>query len=161
MVTSSLKLKCSESASWLLKKARSKFLPRATRANYWPPHHDGLTIRRLLPAALYCTASLHFTTSRFNIYPRMVNMSQESCMPSWKEFQQYSQPFTLMEAKLTSHTLHREEGSGHTATIKLSPWLKLDVTNQIRTLHRHMCCHKVAITSQCPQRMSGCHLTIS
>ena len=30
-----------------------------------------------------------------------------------------------------SHTLHREEGSGHTATIELSPQQKLDATNQI------------------------------
>ena len=37
---------------------------------------------------------------------------------------------------LTSHTLHREEGSGHAATIKMSPRQKRNVINQIRGLHR-------------------------
>ena len=37
---------------------------------------------------------------------------------------------------LTGHTLCREGGSVHAATIELSPWQKLDVTNQIRILHR-------------------------
>ena len=37
---------------------------------------------------------------------------------------------------LISLTSHREEGSCHAATIELSPWQKLDMTNQIRTLHR-------------------------
>ena len=37
---------------------------------------------------------------------------------------------------LASHTLHREDGSGHTATIELLPRQKLDVTNQICTLCR-------------------------
>ena len=37
---------------------------------------------------------------------------------------------------LTSHTLCREEGSGHTATIELSSQENLNVTNQIRTLRR-------------------------
>ena len=37
-------------------------------------------------------------------------------------------------ASLASHTLHREEGSGHTATIDLSPPKKLAVTNEIRAL---------------------------
>ena len=41
MVTSSLKLKCSENASWLLRIARSQILPGATRANYWRLYHRG------------------------------------------------------------------------------------------------------------------------
>ena len=32
------------------------------------------------------------------------------------------------------HPSQREEGSGHAATIKLSPRQKLDVTNQIHSL---------------------------
>ena len=40
-------------------------------------------------------------------------------------------------SSLTSHSLRREEGSGHAATIELLPQQKLDVTNQIRTLHRY------------------------
>ena len=34
------------------------------------------------------------------------------------------------------HPSQREEGSGHAATIELSPRQKLDVTNQIRALRR-------------------------
>ena len=41
-----------------------------------------------------------------------------------------------MYSSLASHTLCREEGSGHAATIELSPWQKLDVTNQNCTLRR-------------------------
>ena len=37
---------------------------------------------------------------------------------------------------LASHTLCREEEAGHTATIELSPWHKLDVTKQIHALRR-------------------------
>ena len=37
---------------------------------------------------------------------------------------------------LASHTLLREEGSGHAATIELSSQQKLTVTNEIRALHR-------------------------
>ena len=39
---------------------------------------------------------------------------------------------TALRASLASHTLRRErpEGSGHAATIELSPRQKLDVTNQ-------------------------------
>ena len=33
-------------------------------------------------------------------------------------------------------SLHREEGSGHTATIESLPWQKLAVTNEIRALQR-------------------------
>ena len=36
---------------------------------------------------------------------------------------------------LASHTLHRDDGFGHTATIELSPRQKL-VTNEINTLHK-------------------------
>ena len=43
---------------------------------------------------------------------------------------------TCMYSSLASHTLCREEGSGHAATIELLLRQKLDVTNQIRTLHR-------------------------
>ena len=45
---------------------------------------------------------------------------------------------TVAETKEeVSHTLCRgEEGSGHTVTIGLSPWQKLDVTNQIHILRR-------------------------
>ena len=39
---------------------------------------------------------------------------------------------TYSLTSLASHTLCREEGSGHAATIELSPRQKLDVTNQIR-----------------------------
>ena len=35
---------------------------------------------------------------------------------------------------LASHTLHREEGSEHAATIELSPQQKLAVTNEIHAL---------------------------
>ena len=41
-----------------------------------------------------------------------------------------------MYSSLASHTLCREEGSGHTAIIELSPQQKLGVTNQIRTVCR-------------------------
>ena len=37
---------------------------------------------------------------------------------------------TSMYSSLTSHTLCREEGSGHAATIELSPRQKLDVTKR-------------------------------
>ena len=54
---------------------------------------------------------------------------------------------TWVQFSLTSHTLHREEGSGHTATIELSPWQKLAATNEIRTLcklhHGVQFCHNV------------------
>ena len=41
----------------------------------------------------------------------------------------------LDETSLASHTLHREEGFGHAATIELLPW-KLPVTNEICALRR-------------------------
>ena len=41
MVTSSLKVKCREITSWLLKIARQKILPRATHENYGQLHHWG------------------------------------------------------------------------------------------------------------------------
>ena len=37
---------------------------------------------------------------------------------------------------LASHTLCREEGSGHAASIELSPRQKLDMTNQIHAVRR-------------------------
>ena len=37
----------------------------------------------------------------------------------------------VMYESLASHALCSEEGFGHTATIKLSPWQKLDMTNQL------------------------------
>ena len=54
------------------------------------------------------------------------------CLDNWWKGQQ-----SITLSSLASHTLHRaEEESGHTATIKLSPWQKLDVTNQICALRR-------------------------
>ena len=50
-----------------------------------------------------------------------------------------------------NHTLHREEGCGHTATIELLPCQKLAVTNQIVD---RICCRGVNITS-CVQQMSA------
>ena len=41
-----------------------------------------------------------------------------------------------MYPSLASHTLRREEGSGHAATIDLSLWQKLDATNQICALRK-------------------------
>ena len=50
---------------------------------------------------------------------------------------------------LASHTLRRrEEGSGHAATIELSPRQKLVVTNQIRALRRSHPLSWSTITSQ-------------
>ena len=49
---------------------------------------------------------------------------------------------------LASRTLRREEGSGHAATIELSPQQKLDVTNQIRALRRSHPLSWSTITSQ-------------
>ena len=43
---------------------------------------------------------------------------------------------SIVYSCIASHTLFREEGSGHAATIELSPQQKLDVTNQIRDLCR-------------------------
>ena len=40
-----------------------------------------------------------------------------------------------MKTSLASHTLRRKEGSGYVATLELSPWQKLDVTNQVCALH--------------------------
>ena len=50
-----------------------------------------------------------------------------------------SQPYihiTISSCSLASHTLRREEGSCHAATIELSSRQKLDVTNQICALRR-------------------------
>ena len=50
-----------------------------------------------------------------------------------------SQPYihiTISSCSLASHTLRREEGSCHAATIELSSRQKLDVTNQIHALRR-------------------------
>ena len=47
----------------------------------------------------------------------------------------------LQEHSLLSckpHPLQKEEGSGHAATIELSPRQELDVTNQIRTALRRL-----------------------
>ena len=44
-----------------------------------------------------------------------------------------------MYSCLTSHTLHREEGSGHAATIKFVPWQKLDVTRPTLFVGRIRC----------------------
>ena len=55
---------------------------------------------------------------------------------------------TACTHSLASHTLHREEGSGHAATIELSPWQKLDVTNQIRALCRLHPLSRSTFTSQ-------------
>ena len=49
---------------------------------------------------------------------------------------------------LASHTLHREEGSGHVATFELLPQQKLAVTNEIRTLCRSHPLSWISITSQ-------------
>ena len=52
-------------------------------------------------------------------------------------------------SSLASHTLRRrEEGSGHAATIELSPRQKLVVTNQIRALCRSHSLSWSTITSQ-------------
>ena len=40
----------------------------------------------------------------------------------------------MVTVSLASHTLRREEGSGHAAILDLSPQQKLDVTNQICAL---------------------------
>ena len=40
------------------------------------------------------------------------------------------------DVSLKPHPLQREKVSGHTATIKLSPWQKLAVTNEICGLRR-------------------------
>ena len=50
-----------------------------------------------------------------------------------------------MFISLASQTLRREEGSGHVATLKLSPRQKLDVTNQIGALHSSHVCHVVQL----------------
>ena len=76
-----------------------------------------------------------------------------------------------MYSSLASHTLRREEGSGHTATIELSPQQKLDVTNQIHTVDR-IRCHGVQscrVLSRCltavfdncipRQQLDGCSVT--
>ena len=47
-----------------------------------------------------------------------------------------SHPSQWGSHSLTSYTLRREEGSGHAATIELSPRQKLDVTNQIHALRK-------------------------
>ena len=43
---------------------------------------------------------------------------------------------SIVYSCIGSHTLLREEGCGHAATIELSPQQKLDVTNQICGLRR-------------------------
>ena len=52
---------------------------------------------------------------------------------------------TCTLTSLTSHTLHRKR-VGHTATIELSPFQKLAVTNEIRTLRR---LHPLSRSSNC------------
>ena len=57
----------------------------------------------------------------------------------WAWVRGYSQSYihiTISSCSLASHTLRREEGSCHAATIELSSRQKLDVTNQIRALRR-------------------------
>ena len=49
---------------------------------------------------------------------------------------------------LASHTLCREDGSGHTVTNELLPRQKLDATNQIRALRRSHLLSWSTITSQ-------------
>ena len=75
----------------------------------------------------------------------------------------YPSPYLLnsrisgaIQYSLASHTLRmREEGSGHAATIELSPWQKLDVTNQIHALHRPHPLSRSTITSKRIERMSA------
>ena len=66
---------------------------------------------------------------------------------------------TLFSCSLASHTLHREKGSGHTATIELSSRQKLDVTNQIRTLCRSHPLSWSTITSRVQWMSASYYLT--
>ena len=43
---------------------------------------------------------------------------------------------SIVYSRIANHTLLREEGSCHAATIELSPQQKLDVTDQIHVLRR-------------------------
>ena len=52
---------------------------------------------------------------------------------------------TKVGCSLASHTLRREEGSGHATTIELSPRQKLDVTFSSTLFVDRICCHGVAI----------------
>ena len=49
------------------------------------------------------------------------------------------------QPSLTSHTLHREEGSGHVGTVELLPRQKLDVSVQIVLFIDHIRCHGVTV----------------
>ena len=61
---------------------------------------------------------------------------------------------SLILSQATSFT---EEGSGHTATIELSPLQKLDMANQIRALCRS---HLLSWSTSCVKWMSAsCYLT--
>ena len=64
-----------------------------------------------------------------------------------------------MYSRHASHTLHREEGSGHAVTIELSPRQKLDVTNQICTLRRSHPLSWSTIMSSVKQMSASYYLT--
>ena len=59
------------------------------------------------------------------------------------EYTRYDSKYFL--ASFASHTLHREEGTGHVATIELLPQQKLDVTDQIALFIDHIRCHGVVV----------------
>ena len=67
--------------------------------------------------------------------------------------------WVVIELSCKPHPSQREEGSGHAATIELSPRQKLDVTNQIRALFvDHICCHGVQLCHNYVTIMSQlCH----